>query len=78
MFSLETEDRSKYKSLFKKYGKWAVFLAAIGPIPWVPFCWLAGSFKMKFKKFAFYGLIPRAIRIAIVVFIVEHLRVVLF
>jgi len=78
MFSLEIGDRSKYKDLFKKYGKWGVFLAAIGPIPWVPFCWLAGSFKMKFREFAFYGLIPRTIRIAIVVFIVENLRVVLF
>tara|TARA_Y100000310_G_scaffold283651_1_gene305794 strand:- start:1221 stop:1787 length:567 start_codon:yes stop_codon:yes gene_type:complete len=78
MVSLETGDRSKYRDLFKKYGKWGVFLAAIGPVPWVPFCWLAGSFKMKFKRFAFYGLIPRAIRILIVVILVGYLRVVLF
>ena len=78
MFSLESGDRSKYRDLFKKYGRWGVFLAAVGPIPWVPFCWLAGSFKMNFRKFAFYGLIPRAIRIAVVVFLVEHLRLVFF
>ena len=78
MFSLETDDRGKYRSLFKKYGKWGVFLAAIGPIPWVPFCWLAGSFKMKFRKFAIYGLIPRTIRILVVVFLVEYLRIVFF
>jgi len=78
MFSLKTEDRSKYRDLFKKYGKWGVFLAAIGPVPWVPFCWLAGSFKMKFRKFAVYGLIPRFIRILIVVLLVWHLDIVLF
>ena len=78
MFSLETDDRGKYRSLFKKYGKWGILLAAIGPIPWVPFCWLAGSFKMKFRKFAIYGLIPRTIRILVVVFLVEYLRIVFF
>ncbi len=78
MFSLETEDRSKYRNLFKKYGKWAVFLAAIGPIPWVLFCWLAGSFKMKFRKFFAWGLFPRLLRILVVVLLVRYLNVVLF
>ena len=78
MIALEREDRSKYKDLFKKYGKWGVFLAAIGPVPWVPFCWLAGSFKMKFRRFFVWGLFPRFLRILVVVFLVRQLNVVLF
>jgi len=77
LLSLETEDRSKYRDLFKKYGKWAVFLAAIGPVPWVPFCWLAGSFKMKFKRFFIWGLFPRTLRILAVILLVWHLDIVL-
>ena len=78
MPSININDRKKYMDLFEKYGKWVVFLAAIGPIPWVPFCWLAGNFKMKFRKFAFYGLIPRLLRILVVVLLVRQLNVAFF
>ena len=76
MFSMTKEDRIKYSNLFKKYGKWGLFVAAIGPIPWVPFCWLAGSFKMKFRRFVIYGLVPRLLRILVVVLVVRHLSIV--
>jgi membrane protein YqaA with SNARE-associated domain len=68
----------KYEKYFNKYGKWAIFLAAIGPIPWIPFCWLAGSFKMKFKRFFFWGLFPRLFRILIVVLLISYLNGLLF
>ena len=61
--------------LFKKYGKLAVALAAISPIPWVAFCWLGGAFKMKFRQFIIYGLIPRAARIFTVVAVVYYLKI---
>ena len=78
MFSMSSGDRDKYSKLFKKYGKWGLFVAAIGPIPWVPFCWLAGSFQMKFRRFAVYGLFPRFLRILVVVLLVRYLNMALF
>ena len=77
MLSLSPDERKKYTELFRKYGKWGLFVAAIGPIPWVLFCWLAGSFQMKFRKFFLYGLFPRFLRILIVVLLVRHLNLVL-
>ena len=65
---------SKVLRIFRRYGKWGLGLAAISPVPWVVFCWLVGSFKMKMKQFIFYGLIPRGIRIFIVLFGAEYLR----
>ena len=68
----------KYEKIFEKYGKWGLFLAAIGPVPWVPFCWLAGSFKMKFEKFFLWGLFPRLLRILVFVLLVWKLHIILF
>lgn len=72
----EAFDKGDYKrwhKLFYKYGKLALVLAAISPIPWVAFCWLAGSFRMKLRQFVLYGLIPRAARILTVVLFVWYL-----
>jgi len=66
-------DYKKWHKLFYKYGKLALVLAAISPIPWVAFCLLAGSFKMKFRQFFLYGLIPRAARILTIVLFVWYL-----
>ncbi len=71
--AFEKKDYKKYRKLFYKYGGLALALAAISPIPWVAFCWLAGSFKMKLRKFVLYGLIPRAIRILTIVLFVLYL-----
>jgi membrane protein YqaA with SNARE-associated domain len=78
IFSMFGEKRSKYERYFNKYGKWAVLFAAVGPIPWIPFCWLAGSFKMGFKRFFMWGLLPRFFRILVVVVLVSYLNGVLF
>lgn len=61
---------SKYCKFFFKYGKLALFLAAITPIPYVTFCWITGAFHMKTRDFFLYGLIPRAFRIGIVILLV--------
>ena len=60
-----------YCRLFQKYGKLTLFLAAVSPIPYVFFCWLSGAFYMKVSTFFFYGLIPRALRIGVVLLIVS-------
>ena len=61
------EERKKYLDFFKKHGRWAVTISSISPVPWAPVCWLAKSFKVNLKIFTFYGLIPRIIRILVVV-----------
>ncbi|ACO04923.1 MAG TPA: DedA family protein [Persephonella sp.] len=52
----------KGEILFRKYGIWAVIIAAITPIPFKAICWLAGIFEMPFWGFvlaAFIGRLPR-------------------
>lgn len=66
--------RRKHYRLFKKYGGIALALAAISPIPWVAFCWLAGGFRLKLRQFIFWGLIPRLMRIGFVVGVVWYAR----
>ncbi len=56
----------KYLELYRKYGKYGLFIAAIGPVPYVPFCWFSGAFGMKIDRFVYYGLVPRIIRIIVV------------
>jgi undecaprenyl-diphosphatase len=72
--AFEKKDYGKYHKLFYKYGRLALVLAAISPIPWVAFCWLAGSFRMKLRQFVLYGLIPRAARILTIVLFVVYLE----
>ncbi len=71
--AFEKGNYKKYHKIFYKYGNLALALAAISPIPWVAFCWLAGSFKMKIRQFVLYGLIPRAVRILTIVLFVLYL-----
>ena len=62
------KSRIKYCKLFDDYGKWSLLIAAISPVPYVVFCWLSGAFDMPLKDYATYGLLPRAIRIFILLF----------
>tara|TARA_Y100000310_G_C20661182_1_gene804876 strand:- start:163 stop:723 length:561 start_codon:yes stop_codon:yes gene_type:complete len=62
----------KHYKLFEKYGGPVLALAAISPLPWVTFCWLAGGAKLKVEKFIFWGLIPRILRISFVVGLVWY------
>ena len=56
----------KYKDLFKKYGRSAMIIMAISPIPYLPT--LAGVFRMSPKYFFLETLSVRIIR-HIVVFL---------
>ncbi len=52
----------KGEILFRKYGIWAVIIAAITPIPFKVICWMAGIFEMPVLGFiiaAFVGRLPR-------------------
>jgi len=52
----------KAKVLFRKYGVWAVLIAAISPLPLSQVSWLAGMSRLSFVKFSLTmcaGLIPR-------------------
>ena len=60
--------------LFKKYGSLALTLAAVSPVPWVVFCYISGSMKMKLWRFVLYGLVPRTIRISLVVLVAVYFK----
>jgi membrane protein YqaA with SNARE-associated domain len=50
------------KVLFRKYGVWAVLIAAVSPLPLSQISWLAGMSRMSLVKFSLTicaGLIPR-------------------
>jgi len=50
------------KNLFRKYGVWAVLVAAVSPVPLSQISWFAGMSRMSFVKFLITmaaGLIPR-------------------
>jgi len=52
----------KWKNKFAKYGKVTLLAAALTPVPYVPFCWVSGIFRMKKVNFAIYALLARTIR----------------
>ena len=52
-----------YCNLFQKYGKLALLLAALTPLPYVTFVWLSGAFGMKFKTFFVFGMIAKSLRL---------------
>jgi len=43
--------RPRGEAMFERYGVWAVALAAMSPLPYSMACWLAGIYKMPYKKF---------------------------
>lgn len=60
------EKSAKYIKLYKKYSKYALLVSALGPIPYVPFCWFSGAFGLSRRNFFFFGIFPRIIRIIFV------------
>ena len=60
------ESCKKYYSLFQKYGRYGLLISAIGPVPYVPFCWFSGAFGLSVKKLFYFGIFPRIIRIIVV------------
>jgi membrane protein YqaA with SNARE-associated domain len=53
--------RAQNRALVARYGRWAVGLGAITPIPFSLTCWTAGMFRMRYDQFFWMSLlrIPR-------------------
>lgn len=64
--SCSAKQHLKQCKLFFKYGKFALLIGALTPVPEVFMIWLSGAFGMKFKYFFVFGMLPKAFRIGIV------------
>jgi len=53
---------NKWKKQYAKYGKRILLLAALTPVPYTPFCWISGIFKLKKTYFIIYAILARTIR----------------
>lgn len=67
MGSLSVEEYKKYTEMFCKWGDLSMVIAALTPVPYVPFCWIAGAFKMKIRNYILFAIIPRLIRVGFIV-----------
>ena len=54
--------RPRGESLYRRWGVSTVLIAALTPLPFAPFCWLAGIYQMPFKRF-FSAAMVRAPRL---------------
>lgn len=63
-----TKKYRNYCNIFSKHGSWSLFVASVSPLPYVTFCWFAGSFGMKLRNFLIFGYVPRIFRIGFVMF----------
>ena len=54
---------SKWCKYYHRYGKITLTLAALTPLPYVPFCWFSGILNMRLRTFFFFAILPRFIRI---------------
>jgi len=61
----------KMTLMMNKYGKWAVSLTAISPLPYLPI--LIGALNFSKRNFIIYGLIPRAIGLTIFGYLISIL-----
>lgn len=65
-----TKRHANHCKFFFKYGKFALFLGGLTPIPEVFIIWLSGAFHMKLRDFFLFGMLAKAFRIGIVLLIV--------
>lgn len=64
------EAYKKWRRFFNKYGRPAVAIAAVTPVPYVPVCWMSGIFEMKLTQFLIFAIIPRTLRFIGVAYLV--------
>ena len=67
--SCSLKEHKNYCKLFSKYGDFALLLGAVTPIPYATVCYLSGAFNMEKIRFLLFGLVPRALRIGIIMVI---------
>ncbi len=56
------QHRERLESLFERYGKWGMFIAAVSPLPYKVFGWIAGASDMKLQPFILAGIFGRGLR----------------
>jgi membrane protein YqaA with SNARE-associated domain len=60
---------AKVEVWFKKWGAWAVFLAAFTPIPFKVFTWCGGIFEMRLKPFILAAIAGRFLQFFIAAYV---------
>ena len=68
----------KYHALLQKYDKLALLIFALGPVPWVTFCWIAGAFEIRTRDFIYYGLTARAVKIIFALYFLVFIKNLIF
>ncbi|MDD5192939.1 MAG: VTT domain-containing protein [Candidatus Nanoarchaeia archaeon] len=64
-----TKKHAQHCKLFFKYGRFALLIGALTPVPEVFMIWLSGAFGMKLRDFFIYGMLAKAFRIGFVLLI---------
>ena len=54
--------RQRLEFLFERYGMWGMFIAAVSPLPYKVFGWIAGASDMKMRPFVIAGIFGRGLR----------------
>jgi len=54
--------RQRLEFLFERYGTWGMFIAAVSPLPYKVFGWIAGASEMKMRPFVIAGIFGRGLR----------------
>jgi len=56
------QHRERLEYLFHHYGVWGMFIAAVSPLPYKVFGWIAGASDMKLQPFILAGIFGRGLR----------------
>ena len=56
------QHRERLEYLFRRYGVWGMFIAAVSPLPYKVFGWIAGASDMKLRPFILAGIFGRGLR----------------
>ena len=59
------QHRERLEYLFERYGTWGMFIAAVSPLPYKVFGWIAGASDMKLRPFVIAGIFGRGLRFGI-------------
>ena len=59
------QHRERLENLFERYGTWGMFIAAVSPLPYKVFGWIAGASDMKLRPFVIAGVFGRGLRFGI-------------
>jgi len=54
--------RQQLEKLFERYGTLGMFIAAVSPLPYKVFGWIAGASDMKLRPFILAGIVGRGLR----------------